>query len=171
MLHMASWFHPKAKAWVSGRRNWEAKLRAQIPADRKVLWFHCASLGEFDQGLPLMKSMKEEDPSLFLLVSFFSPSGMEHYQKREPMVDAACYLPLDTLQNAQTFIQIVQPVKAVFVKYEFWPNFLRALAEKDLEKARREVQDMCKKLLANTVIENFRFELEPLEAVYSVRAG
>lgn len=80
-----------------------------------------------------MKSMKEEDPSLFLLVSFFSPSGMEHYQKREPMVDAACYLPLDTLHNARTFVQIVQPVKAVFVKYEFWPNFLRALAEKDLE--------------------------------------
>ena len=80
-----------------------------------------------------MKSMMEEDPNLFLLVSFFSPSGMEHYQKREPMVDAACYLPLDTLHNARTFVQIVQPVKAVFVKYEFWPNFLRALAEKDIE--------------------------------------
>ena len=133
LLHVASWFHPKAKAWVLGRQQWEAKLRAQIPVDRKVLWFHCASLGEFDQGLPLMKSMKEEDPNLFLLVSFFSPSGMEHYQKREPMVDAACYLPLDTLHNARTFVQIVQPVKAVFVKYEFWPNFLRALAEKDIE--------------------------------------
>jgi 3-deoxy-D-manno-octulosonic-acid transferase len=118
---------------VLGRKGWEARLRAQIPADRKVLWFHCASLGEFDQGLPLMKSMKEEDPSLFLLVSFFSPSGMEHYQKREPMVDSACYLPLDTLHNARTFVQIVQPVKAVFVKYEFWPNFLRALAEKNIE--------------------------------------
>jgi 3-deoxy-D-manno-octulosonic-acid transferase len=133
LLHVASWFHPKAKAWVLGRQQWETKLRAQIPVGRKVLWFHCASLGEFDQGLPLMKSMKEEDPSLFLLVSFFSPSGMEHYQKREPMVDAACYLPLDTLHNARTFVQIVQPVKAVFVKYEFWPNFLRALAEKDIE--------------------------------------
>ena len=133
LLHVASWFHPKAKAWVLGRQQWEAKLRAQIPVDRKVLWFHCASLGEFDQGLPLMKSMKEEDPNLFLLVSFFSPSGMEHYQKREPMVDAACYLPLDTLHNTRTFVQIVQPVKAVFVKYEFWPNFLRALAEKDIK--------------------------------------
>jgi 3-deoxy-D-manno-octulosonic-acid transferase len=133
LLHVASWFHSKAKAWVLGRKGWEARLRAQIPADRKVLWFHCASLGEFDQGLPLMKSMKEEDPSLFLLVSFFSPSGMEHYQKREPMVDSACYLPLDTLHNARTFVQIVQPVKAVFVKYEFWPNFLRALAEKNIE--------------------------------------
>jgi len=123
LLQVASWFHPKAKAWVLGRQQWETKLRAQIPVDRKVLWFHCASLGEFDQGLPLMKSMKEEDPNLFLLVSFFSPSGMEHYQKREPMVDAACYLPLDTLHNARTFVQIVQPVKAVFVKYEFCPNF------------------------------------------------
>lgn len=133
LLHVASWFHPKAKAWVLGRQQWEAKLRAQIPVDRKVLWFHCASLGEFDQGLPLMKSMKEEDPNLFLLVSFFSPSGMEHYQKREPIVDAACYLPLDTRANAEAFVALVQPVKAVFVKYEFWPNFLRALAEKDIE--------------------------------------
>lgn len=80
-----------------------------------------------------MKSMKEADPSLFLLVSFFSPSGMEHYQKREKIVDAACYLPLDTLQNARTFVQIVQPQKAVFVKYEFWPNFLRALNENNIE--------------------------------------
>lgn len=133
LLHVASWFHPKAKAWVLGRQQWEMKLRAQIPVDRKVLWFHCASLGEFDQGLPLMKSMKEEDSSLFLFVSFFSPSGMEHYQKREPIVDAACYLPLDTRHNARTFVHIVQPVKAVFVKYEFWPNFLRALSEKEIE--------------------------------------
>jgi 3-deoxy-D-manno-octulosonic-acid transferase len=130
---VASLFNPKAKAWVVGRQHWQAKLRAQIPVDRKVLWFHCASLGEFDQGLPLMKSMKEEDPSLFLLVSFFSPSGMEHYRKRESIVDAACYLPLDTLHNARTFVQIVQPVKAVFVKYEFWPNFLRTLGEKHIE--------------------------------------
>jgi 3-deoxy-D-manno-octulosonic-acid transferase len=133
LLQVASWFHPKAKAWVLGRQQWEAKLRAQIPADRKVLWFHCASLGEFDQGMPLMKELKEKDPSLFLLVSFFSPSGMEHYQKREPMVDAACYLPLDTRHNTRTFVQIVQPVKAVFVKYEFWPNFLRALGRQHIE--------------------------------------
>lgn len=133
LIHLASRFNPKAKAWVEGRQQWQEKLRAQIPKKRKVLWFHCASLGEFDQGLPLMKSMKEADPSLFLLVSFFSPSGMEHYQKREKIVDAACYLPLDTLQNARTFVQIVQPQKAVFVKYEFWPNFLRALDENNIE--------------------------------------
>jgi 3-deoxy-D-manno-octulosonic-acid transferase len=133
MLHIAALFHPKAKAWVEGRQHWQEKLKRVLPADRPILWFHCASLGEFDQGLPLMKSMKEEDPNLFLLVSFFSPSGMEHYQKREPIVDAACYLPLDTRANAEAFVALVQPVKAVFVKYEFWPNFLRALAEKDIE--------------------------------------
>lgn len=129
LIHVASLFNPKAKSWVKGRQQWQQKLRTQIPKNRKVLWFHCASLGEFDQGLPLMKSLKEADPSLFLLVSFFSPSGMEHYQKRELIVDAACYLPLDTLHNARTFVKIVQPEKAIFVKYEFWPNFLRALDE------------------------------------------
>ena len=133
LIHVASRFNPKAKAWIEGRQLWQEKLRKQIPKERKVLWFHCASLGEFDQGLPLMKSMKEAEPSLFLLVSFFSPSGMEHYEKREKIVDAACYLPLDTLQNARTFVKIVQPQKAVFVKYEFWPNFLRALDEKHIE--------------------------------------
>ena len=111
LIHVASRFNPKAKAWIEGRKQWQEKLRTQIPKERKVLWFHCASLGEFDQGLPLMKSMKETEPSLFLLVSFFSPSGMEHYEKREKIVDSSCYLPLDTLQNARTFVKIVQPQK------------------------------------------------------------
>ncbi|MFM6934228.1 MAG: 3-deoxy-D-manno-octulosonic acid transferase [Flavobacteriales bacterium] len=129
---LASKFNPKAKAWVDGRKDWSKNLRLQLPEGRKIIWFHCASLGEFDQGLPLMKSMKEADPQLFLLVSFFSPSGMQHYQKREAIVDAACYLPLDTWQNARKFIEIVQPEKAIFIKYEFWPNFLYALSEKQI---------------------------------------
>jgi 3-deoxy-D-manno-octulosonic-acid transferase len=133
MLRIAALFHPKAKAWVEGRQHWQEKLKGVLPADRAVLWFHCASLGEFDQGMPLMKELKEKDPSLFLLVSFFSPSGMEHYQKREPIVDAACYLPLDTPSNAEAFIALVRPKKAVFVKYEFWPNFLRALGRQHIE--------------------------------------
>lgn len=133
LLHVASWFHPKAKAWVDGRKHWKENLKMLLPSDRKVLWFHCASLGEFDQGMPLMKELKEKDPSVFLLVSFFSPSGMEHYQKREAIVDAACYLPLDTPSNAEAFIALVRPTKAVFVKYEFWPNFLRALGRQHIE--------------------------------------
>lgn len=133
MLHLAALFHPKAKAWTEGRLHWQEKLRGVLPEDRAVLWFHCASLGEFDQGMPLMKELKEKDPSLFLLVSFFSPSGMEHYQKREPIVDAACYLPIDTRANAKAFIDLVRPVKAVFVKYEFWPNFLHELGRQHIE--------------------------------------
>lgn len=133
MLHLAALFHPKAKAWTDGRQHWQEKLRGVLPEDRAVLWFHCASLGEFDQGMPLMKELKEKDPSLFLLVSFFSPSGMEHYQKREPIVDAACYLPIDTRANAKAFIDLVRPVKAVFVKYEFWPNFLYELGRQHIE--------------------------------------
>jgi 3-deoxy-D-manno-octulosonic-acid transferase len=133
MLHIAALFHPKAKAWVEGRQHWQEKLARVLPADRPILWFHCASLGEFDQGMPLMKELKEKDPTLFLLVSFFSPSGMEHYQKREPIVDAACYLPLDTPSNAESFIALVRPTKAVFVKYEFWPNFLRSLGRQHIE--------------------------------------
>ncbi len=132
-LYLAALFHPKAKAWVDGRKHWKENLKMLLPSDRKVLWFHCASLGEFDQGMPLMKELKEKDPTLFLLVSFFSPSGMEHYHKREAIVDAACYLPLDTPSNAESFLALVRPVKAVFVKYEFWPNFLRALSEQDIE--------------------------------------
>ena len=133
MLRMAALFHHKARAWVEGRKHWQEKLKGVLPADRPILWFHCASLGEFDQGMPLMKELKEKDPSVFLLVSFFSPSGMEHYQKREPIVDAACYLPLDTPTNAQEFIALVRPVKVVFVKYEFWPNFLQALGRQHIE--------------------------------------
>lgn len=132
-LYLAALFHPKAKAWVDGRKHWKENLKMLLPSDRKVIWFHCASLGEFDQGMPLMKELKEKDPSVFLLVSFFSPSGMEHYQKREAIVDAACYLPLDTPSNAEAFIALVRPTKAVFVKYEFWPNFLRALGRQHIE--------------------------------------
>ena len=132
-IRVSALFNPKAKAWLLGRKNWQAKLRSQIPENRSVIWFHCASLGEYDQGLPLMKAMKEKDPTVFLLVSFFSPSGMEHYQKREPMVDAACYLPIDTKRNAREFLQIVRPEKAVFVKYEFWPCFLAELARTQVE--------------------------------------
>ena len=131
-LHLAGVFNPKAKAWVKGRVNWQDNLRHSLPKDRKINWFHCASLGEFDQGLPLMNALKEKDPSCFLLVTFFSPSGMEHYQKRGAHVDAACYLPLDTVSNARTFIEIANPHLAVFVKYEFWPNFLKALGERNV---------------------------------------
>ena len=123
-IRIASLFLPKAKKWISGRKNWTSKLPDLN--NKKVIWFHCASLGEFDQGLPLMNKIKTETPEIFLLVTFFSPSGYEHYQKREHSADFVCYLPLDTPSNARKFIQHFSPSQSFFVKYEFWGNYILA---------------------------------------------
>ena len=124
-IRIYSVFSPKAKKWVDGRRNWEESLDS-IPKNQKIYWFHCASLGEFDQGLDLMFALKEREPSYLIVVSFFSPSGMDHYQKRRNCVDYAVYLPLDTPKNAAIFIQKLQPTYAIFIKYEFWANVIFA---------------------------------------------
>jgi 3-deoxy-D-manno-octulosonic-acid transferase len=108
---------------VLGRKNWKSKVEG-IPKNKKVIWFHCASLGEFDQGLPLMNSLKLKNPDLFLVVTFFSPSGMLHYHKRMHVVDLAMYLPYDTPRNANFFIEKVNPSLVFFVKYEFWQNYI-----------------------------------------------
>lgn len=123
VIRTAALFNPKAKSWVEGRKNYFQQLPV-VPSDRKVIWFHCASLGEFDMALPVMNLMKEKHPSIFLLVTFFSPSGMEHYHKRKHQVDLAVYLPSDKPSNAQKFIAHFQPDKVFFVKYEFWSNYI-----------------------------------------------
>ena len=117
-----SLFHKKAKRWIKGRRNYFKSL-PKITS-KNVYWFHCASLGEFDQALPVMNAFKEKNSSVFILVTFFSPSGFEHYNKREHQVDFACYLPLDTKRNASRFIKHFSPKKVFFVKYEFWANYI-----------------------------------------------
>jgi 3-deoxy-D-manno-octulosonic-acid transferase len=120
---IASIFNGKAKKWVVGRKN----LFTNLPAfnrEKSLIWFHCASLGEFDQGLPLMHKFKAENPDSILLVTFFSPSGMEFYQKRDHQVDIALYLPLDTPTRAKRFVKHFNPEVTVFVKYEFWINHL-----------------------------------------------
>jgi 3-deoxy-D-manno-octulosonic-acid transferase len=122
-VNIASLFNPKAKSWVNGRKNWKQNLPN---TNRKVVWFHCASLGEFDQGLPLMNKIKAADPSVYLLVTFFSPSGMEHYHKRLHQVDHAMYLPIDTKSNALHFIKHFKPSACFLIKYEFWCNLLIA---------------------------------------------
>jgi 3-deoxy-D-manno-octulosonic-acid transferase len=125
LLRFASLFHPKANLWVKGRKNWKSNLPAKPSAP--VYWFHCASLGEFDQGLPVMNRLKELQPDIFLLVTFFSPSGYENFHKRKHLADYVCYLPLDTPSNAKFFVNYFKPEKAFFVKYEFWTNYLFAL--------------------------------------------
>jgi 3-deoxy-D-manno-octulosonic-acid transferase len=132
LLRIISPFHAKARMGVLGRKNWKSKLEG-IPKNKKVIWFHCASLGEFDQGLPVMNSLKLKNPELFLLVTFFSPSGMLHYNKRSHVIDLAMYLPYDTPRNVDFFIKKVNPTLVFFVKYEFWQNYIRELYKKNIK--------------------------------------
>jgi 3-deoxy-D-manno-octulosonic-acid transferase len=127
---MFSFFNKKANSWIKGRKNWRKQLE-NLP--QNLIWFHCASLGEFDQGLPVMKEMKLIYPNHFLLVTFFSPSGMEHYHKRNHCVDLAIYLPLDTRQNAIDFIKLTRPKIGIFVKYEFWANYILEAKKQNLK--------------------------------------
>lgn len=121
-IRAAARFNPKAKAWVEGRNDYFQKIPAR--PEGKLLWFHCASLGEFDMALPVMNLLKEKHPDIKILVSFFSPSGMEHYHKRKNPADVVVYLPSDTPENAKKFIAHFIPDKVFFVKYEFWSNYI-----------------------------------------------
>lgn len=120
-LWLASLFNPKAKKWVDGRVNWESQLPEV--KNKKVVWFHCASLGEFEQGRPVIEEWKKRFPTNFILVTFFSPSGYE-IQKNYSHADHIMYLPLDTPKNAKNFITYFQPTTVFFVKYEFWLNYI-----------------------------------------------
>ncbi len=128
-IHLASWFRPKAKAWVEGRKDWLQKLRSwrsTLPAEVKVLWMHCASLGEFEQGRPVLELVREKYPDFQIVLSFYSPSGYEQ-QSDYPHADYVTYLPADSPSNAQQWLEILSPTIVVFVKYEFWAYHLKAL--------------------------------------------
>ncbi len=127
LLRLLSPFVPKAAAWTAGRRGLLGRVREALRHETAPrVWFHCASLGEFEQGRPLMEAYRAEYPDHKLVLTFFSPSG---YAVRHnwPGADYVFYLPLDTAANARAFLEAVQPRLAVFVKYEFWHYFLREL--------------------------------------------
>jgi len=126
LILAASISNDKAKKWISGRRNTFKRLREQIPANEEIIWFHCASLGEFEQGRPVIEAYRKQHPDHKILLTFFSPSGYE-IRKNYEGADYIYYLPLDTYYNAKRFIQIVRPKAAIFVKYEFWYFYLQAL--------------------------------------------
>lgn len=126
LVLIASASNGKAKKWIDGRRRLFMRLREDIPADASIVWFHCASLGEFEQGRPVIEAYKKEHPSVKILLTFFSPSGYE-VRKNYDGADFVYYLPLDTYFNAKRFISIVRPQAAIFVKYEFWYHYLQAL--------------------------------------------
>jgi 3-deoxy-D-manno-octulosonic-acid transferase len=123
ILKLVSFFNSKLNLGLEGRKNYQKEI-SKIPRENQIIWFHCASLGEFDQGLPLMNLFKKKYPYFQIVVTFFSPSGYLHYQKRKNPVDFALYLPFDTQTNAKEFLSLLKPKIGFFVKYEFWPNFL-----------------------------------------------
>lgn len=122
-------FNPKARLWIQGRANWEQQLQEamyRLPPEKPRIWVHVASLGEFEQGRPVVSAIHRQYPDYQIVLSFFSPSGYE-VRKNYPEAAFVCYMPLDTPDNAFRFVQHLQPVMAIFVKYEFWYNHLMAL--------------------------------------------
>jgi len=129
ILKIVAIFNKKMQLFVQGRATVFADLNKVFSSTDKIVWFHCASLGEFEQGRPIMEQIKKECPHLKILLTFFSPSGYE-VRKNYEGADFICYLPLDTKQNAHQFVNSLNLELAVFVKYEFWPNYLAQLKKK-----------------------------------------
>lgn len=126
LLQIIAFFVPKIKLFVAGRKDVFPTLITKIKPNDKTIWFHAASLGEYEQGLPVIEKIKEKYPNHKIVLSFFSPSGYE-VRKNNPIADATVYLPLDTQKNAAKFIDLVRPEMVFFIKYEFWPNYLNEL--------------------------------------------
>lgn len=134
IIKLASIKNPKAKLWASGRKNWQnyyTQKIADLKTD-KIIWIHCASYGEYEQGRPLIESIKNIHPHYKIVLTFFSPSGYEEV-KTWKGAEIIGYLPLDTRKNANEFLSIVKPQAAIFIKYEFWLNFLFELKQQNIK--------------------------------------
>ncbi len=126
-----SLFNKKVRKMWRGERAAIGLLREKVVSDAQYVWFHAASLGEFEQGRPLMEQMRREHPEFKILLTFFSPSGYE-VRKNYEGADIICYLPLDTPFNARRFLRTIRPVMAFFIKYEFWYNYLHILKHRNV---------------------------------------
>lgn len=125
-LKIVALFSPKIKLFVNGRKNVFSILEEKIKSSDKTIWFHSASLGEYEQGLPVIEKIKEKYPDHKIIVTFFSPSGYE-VRKNNTVADVTVYLPLDTKSNAKQFLKLAHPELVFFIKYEFWLNYLKEL--------------------------------------------
>jgi 3-deoxy-D-manno-octulosonic-acid transferase len=126
LIRIASPFNTKAKQWITGRKNIFSLIEKALKKDDKIAWFHASSLGEFEQGRPVIESFREKHPEFKIFLTFFSPSGYE-VRKNYPGADYVFYLPIDSPANAKKFIELVNPTIAFFVKYEFWHHYLKQL--------------------------------------------
>lgn len=131
IVKLTAFFNPKMKLFVNGRKDVFLILKNKIQAQDRVIWFHAASLGEYEQGLPVMEKIKKEFPEHKIVLTFFSPSGYE-VRKNNTIADATVYLPLDTQPNAVSFLDLVHPEMVFFIKYEFWPNYLNELKKRQI---------------------------------------
>lgn len=130
LLKFASFFNPKAKLFTSGRKNIFQEIAKKIKPQDQPIWFHFASLGEFEQGRPVLEAIKTKQPSQKIVVTFFSPSGYE-IRKNYALADVF-YLPLDTASNAKRFVDLINPKQAFFTKYEFWYHYFKVLNERKI---------------------------------------
>lgn len=130
-LKCASHFNHKIAIGINGRKETFKILKEKLTPNDKTLWFHCASLGEYEQGLPVFKELRKHYKDHKIVLSFFSPSGYE-IRKNSPIADVVVYLPIDSKKNAKLFLDIVNPELTIFVKYDIWPNVLNELKNRDL---------------------------------------
>ncbi|MGD9930887.1 MAG: 3-deoxy-D-manno-octulosonic acid transferase [Mangrovibacterium sp.] len=135
IYRLAAWlaapFNPKARFWHQGQKSVFPYLKSKSIGKQPLIWVHCASLGEFEQGRPLIEAIKKQHPGYQILLTFFSPSGYE-IRKNYEVADFICYLPADTPANARRFINLTQPEKVFFIKYEFWKNYLHELSRRKI---------------------------------------
>jgi 3-deoxy-D-manno-octulosonic-acid transferase len=131
LVHLAAFFNPKAKKWVNGRRDIFKNIQSQIDVTQKHIWFHTASLGEFEQGRPVMEQFRKEFPDHKIVLTFFSPSGYE-IRKNYEGADHIFYLPADTKRNSRRFLDLINPQMVFFIKYEFWFNYINQIRRKNI---------------------------------------
>ncbi|MEL6811591.1 MAG: glycosyltransferase N-terminal domain-containing protein [Bacteroidota bacterium] len=130
-LQLAQEFSKKLKLFVQGRKDSFSLLQKAVSSDDRTIWFHCASLGEYEQGVPIIEEVRKMFPNHKIVLTFFSPSGFE-VKKDSAIADVVVYLPFDTQGNARRFLELVHPALAIFVKYEFWPNYLFELNTRNI---------------------------------------
>jgi 3-deoxy-D-manno-octulosonic-acid transferase len=131
-IRLAALWNPKAKKWLTGRQDIFASINSRLTThDSRVVWMHCASLGEFEQGRPLLESLRRQDPSLTIVLTFFSPSGYE-VMKDHKVADHIFYLPMDNIFSAKRFIDALNPSLVLWVKYEYWFYYLQELKKRNI---------------------------------------
>lgn len=131
-LKLLAFFSPKIKLFVAGRKSVFETLKNNIQEIDQTIWFHAASLGEYEQGLPVIEKVKQKYPNHKIIITFFSPSGFE-VRKNNTVADVTVYLPLDTISNVKQFLKFVHPEMVFFIKYEYWPNYLNELKNQNIK--------------------------------------